>query len=147
MAAPPSIRQISRESLGEVPAWFLRVLTPLNSFIQQVVDTLGNGLTPAQNFAQQWVEFQATEGTNTYPAQAVSLGGRAVKGISVESVTLLAVGGSPPPAPSTSVPVGIYWQRVSVQQAGALVPGFQVTGVVGLPVGGRATLTLLVKAE
>lgn len=148
MATPPSIRQITRESLGEVPSWFERVLTPLNAFLQQVTDSQSNNLTPAQNFAMRWVDLPVVEGTNVYAPLVANLGGRPVKGISVEQVQYPSSLGVAPPAPSTAAGVAIAWQRVSVPtEGGGTSPGFQVVGVSGLPTGARAVLTLLVKAE
>lgn len=135
MATPPSIRQISRESLGDVPEWAERMLQPLNSFLQQTVDALTQGLTPAQNMAQAWISMPVTEGTTPQAQALPALKGKPPKGVSVEAVSFAS--GSLTGAP------WVDWTITAVEGK----PGLQVRGVYGLSTGAQATLTLLVKAE
>lgn len=135
MATPPSIRQITREALGDVPEWMDRFLQPLNTFLQQVTDALSQQLTPGQNFAQCWLSMPITEG-QVPPAQLLpALRGKPPKGVSVEGVSLIS--GSISCAPF------VDWTVTAVEGK----PALQVRGVYGLSSGAQATLTLLVKAE
>lgn len=135
MAAPPSIRQITKEALGDAPAWADRLLQPLNAFLQQVTDALSQGLTPGQNFAQAWSTVTVTEGQASSPQALPGLKGKPPKGVSVEAVSL--------ESGSITGAVGIQWTVTAVEGR----PGLQVRAVYGLSSGARATLTLLVKAE
>src|SRR5689334_10495624 len=67
MSTPPTVRQITREAIGDVPGWFDRVLQPLNQFLQQAVDALAGNLTVGQNLAQQWLTLTVTEGVASSP--------------------------------------------------------------------------------
>lgn len=137
MATPPSIRQITREALGDVPGWVDRLLQPLNLFLQQVVDGLSQQLTPSQNFAQCWLTLSVTEGVTPPPQALPALRGKPPKGVSVEGVANVSGEGGLTGAPF------VDWTVVAVEGK----PGLQVRSVYGLAAGAQATLTLLVKAE
>lgn len=140
MAPPPSVRQISRDSLGgDVPAWMERVLKPLNDFMRQVSDSLTGNLTSA-NLAQAWVEVPVTEGQSV-GAFVAPLRGRVVKGLSVEKLGALGTGATPG-APPTG-PVFVDWAPTTIEGK----PGVQINQVFGLAAGAKYTLTLLLKAE
>lgn len=140
MATPPSIRQITRELLGDVPGWLDRLLQPLNQFLQQTGDALSNNLTPSQNLAQCWLALTVTAvDTRTIqevPLQALPrLKGRTAYGVSVERVSVAS--GTLDWFPS------VDWSPASVEGK----PAIQIHTVYGLNAGAVATLTLLVKAE
>lgn len=141
MAPPPSIRQLTRESLGDaVPGWFDIILGPLNVFFRQVVEAFTNGLTVSQNLAMAWVDVTVSEGEAVPPLLAPGLKGKAPRGVTVEGHTILS--GTITAAPS------ITWARASVNDArGVSVPGVQISSVYGLGSGARVTLTLLIKAD
>lgn len=135
MATPPSIRQISREALGDAPEWVDRLLQPLNTFLQQATDALSQQLTPSQNFAQCWLSLTVTQGQVPPAQQLPALRGKPPKGVSVEGVALIS--GSISCAPF------VDWTVTAVDGR----PALQVRNVYGLSSGAQATLTLLVKAE
>jgi hypothetical protein len=140
MATPPSIRQITRETLGDVPAWLDKVLLPLNTFMQQVTDALSGNLS-GQNFTQGWVRIAVAEG-QALPAPFIvpGLKGRAPAGVTMEGFTVQS--GSVTTTPS------VAWEVSSaLSAAGASVPAVRLTSVYGLDSAARVTLTLLVKAE
>jgi hypothetical protein len=138
MATPPTIRQITREAIGDVPDWFDRVLQPLNQFLQQVGDAVAGGLTVGQNLCQQWLTLTITEGVEIQPQALPKLRGRAPFGVTVERVQVVSgsVGGE-------GGAVGILWTAATVDGK----PGLSITSVSGLGMGAVITLTLLVKAE
>jgi hypothetical protein len=135
MATPPTVRQLTREAIGEVPEWFDRVLQPLNQFLQQVGDGLTGGLTPEKNFAQQWLPLTVTEGVAIQPQALPRLKGRPPFGVSVERVQVVSG--------SLTGPVFVEWSPASVEGK----PGLAISTVHGLDTGAVVTLTLLVKAE
>lgn len=135
MATPPTIRQITREALGEAPGWVDRLLQPLNTFLQQVVDAMSQNLTPGQNMAQAWVSLSFTEGTTPPPQQLLGLKGRPPKGVSVEGISLAS-------GTITCAPF-VDWTVTAVDGK----PGLQVRTVYGVSAGAQGILTLLVKAE
>lgn len=141
MAQPPSIRQVSRELLGDVPAWVGKLLSPLNAFLSQVQDGLSANLTVKENLAQEWLLVTVTEGEAPSPQAVKKLGTRQAYGLSVERVQVLDGGTAPTGA------VGVEWTPATVLVEGVGVPGVKITAVRGLASGTRATLTLLVKAE
>jgi hypothetical protein len=142
MARPPSIRQISRELLvGSLPEWLDGLLKPLNTFMGQVQDALSRNLTVTENLAMAWLDVTVTEGVAPNSQAVSGLGTRTVKGISVERVQVLDGGAAPTAA------VAVLWAPTTVLKGSAGVPGVQITEVVGLASGTRATLTLLLKAE
>lgn len=141
MAQPPSIRQVSRELLGEVPGWVGKILSPLNTFMSQVTDGLSANLTVNENLAQAWLLVTVTEGEVPNPQAVAKLGPRQAYGLTVERVEVLDGGAAPVAA------VGVDWTPTTVQVNNVGRPGVKITKVHGLATGTRATLTLLVKAE
>lgn len=135
MATPPTVRQLTREALGEVPEWFDRVLQPLNQFLQQVGDGLAGGLTPGQNLSQQWLAITVTEGVAIQPQALPRLKGRPPFGVSVERAQVVSG--------SLTGPVFVEWSPATVEGK----PGLSISNVYGLNMGAVVTLTLLVKAE
>ena len=135
MATPPSIRQITREALGDAPAWVDKLLQPLNAFLQQTVDALSQGLTPSQNFAQCWVTVKLTDGVMPPPQALPALKGKVPKGVSVEAATFTF--GTP-----EGVPL-VDWGVTAVDGK----PGLLIRRVTGIQENAQVTLTLLVKAE
>lgn len=138
MATPPSIRQITRESLGDVPAWVDRILGPLNQFLRQVGDALANNLD-GQNLAEAYMDLQVTEGQSV-GAFVAPLRGRVPKAVVVVKTTALGLGGTPGTPPTG--PVYVDWAPTTVEGK----PGISVNQVFGLATGARYTLTLLLKA-
>src|SRR5690349_5112640 len=135
MSTPPTVRQITRESIGDVPGWFDRVLQPLNQFLQQAVDALAGNLTVGQNLAQQWLTLTVTEGVAIQPQALPRLKGRPPFGVSVERTQVLSG--------SLSCAVGVAWSPATVEGK----PGLSISSVSGLNSGAVVTITLLVKAE
>lgn len=135
MAPPPSVRQISREALGEgVPGWADRMLGQLNRFMGQVVDGLTGNLD-SRNLNEAFVDIAVTEGTTPNPFVA-PLSGRKVRSVQVAKVATLGTGGAPGVAPSG--PVFVLWDNATVDGK----PGVQVSTIYGLGTGGRYTITL-----
>jgi hypothetical protein len=139
MAPPPSVRQISRDTLGDVPSWVDRFLRPLNQFMTQTADAL-NGAITSQNLAEAWVDLTVKEGTSPQPFIA-QLRGRPVRGLYVTKVSALGAGGTPGVAPTG--PVFILWEPATVDGQ----PGVSISQVFGLSPGGTYNITLLIKAE
>lgn len=139
MAPPPSIRQISRESLGAgVPAWVDTLLQPLNLFLRQVSDALSNNLD-GQNLAEAYVDLPVTEGQAVKPFQA-QLRGRVPKAVLVARTVPASSGGTPGTPPTGAV--AVEWAPTTVEGK----PGVSISMVSGLATGARYTLTLLLKA-
>lgn len=139
MAPPLSVRQISRDTLGDVPGWVDRFLRPLNQFMTQVADAMNNNLT-SQNIAEAWIDLTVVEGVAPQPFVA-PLRGRAVRGLAVTKVSALGTGGTPGAAPTG--PVFPLWESTTVNGQ----PGVRISQVFGLASGGTYILTLLLKAE
>lgn len=140
MSAPPSIRQVTREALGDAPDWVDSLLKPLNLFLGQVADLFTNNLTVKDNLAAAWVDVQVTGGQEV-PPFAFVLRGRVPKGVTVQRVSALGTGSTPGTPPTSSV--GIVWAPTTVDGK----PGVAISQVNGLFAGARYTLTLLVQAE
>lgn len=142
MAKPPSLRSISRESIGDIPDWAERLLKPLNVFMGEVADGLWRGLSVSENLAQEWVDVTIQEGAALPgPLALRGLRGREPRGISIERVRLLS--GSTP-----SGGLALDWEPTSLVDAnGQRVPAMVIRGLYGLYTGSRVALTLLVKAE
>jgi hypothetical protein len=140
MAPPPSLRQISREALGDVPAYVDRLLEPLNRILGEIQDALSGNIT-VENLAAARVDVTVSEGTTPPAIPLPKLRGRAPWGVTVERVQVLGGGAAPTSA------VGVLWAPTSIQQGQVAQPGLQITAVYGLAAGARATLTLLVKGE
>lgn len=140
MSAPPSIRQITREALGDAPEWVDALLKPLNTVLGQLGDLLGHNVTVSENLAQAWVDVTVTGDAEVAPI-AVNLRGRPARGVDVQRVAALGTGSTPGTAPESSV--GIIWAPTTVDGK----PGISISQVFGLASGARYTLTLLVKAE
>lgn len=140
MAAPPSLRQISREALGDVPAYVDRLLEPLNRVLGELADALSGNIT-VENLAAARVDVTVSEGSTPPAILLPKLRGRAPWGVTVERVQVLSGGAAPTAA------VGVLWAPTSIQQGQVAQPGLQITAVYGLATGTRATLTLLVKGE
>lgn len=138
MATPPSIRGISRETLGDVPAWMDKLLQPLNLFLRQVSDALSNNLD-GQNLAESYMDLQVTEAVAVTPFIA-PLRGRVPKAVLVVKASPLGTGGTPGTPPSG--PVYVDWAPTTVDGK----PGVSVSQVFGLATGAKYTLTLLLKA-
>lgn len=51
MAKLPSIKVLSREDLKEAPEWIVKLITPLNSFMQSVYYALDKDITFSENIA------------------------------------------------------------------------------------------------
>lgn len=138
MAMPPSVRQITREALGDAPAWMDKLLQPLNLFLRQVGDALANNLD-GQNLAESYLDLQVTEGQSVASFVA-PLRGRVPKAVLVVKATALGSGGTPGTPPSG--PVYVDWASTTVDAK----PGVAIAQVFGLAPGARYTLTLLLKA-
>lgn len=139
MSPPPSVRQISRDTLGEVPQWVDRLLPQLNRFMTQVVDLFSSNLD-SQNLAAAFVDIQVTEGTAPQPFVA-PLNGRKVRGVHVAKVAAIGTGGTPGAAPTASV--FVLWDVATVDGK----PGVAISNVFGLATGGKYLLTLKLEAQ
>ena len=138
MAPPPSTRQITRDTLGDVPAWMDRLLVPLNQFLRQVSDALTNNLD-SQNLAEAFMELQVTEAVAVTPFVA-PLRGRVPKAVLVVKTSPLGTGGTPGTPPDG--PVYVDWAPTTVEGK----PGISISQVFGLATGAKYTITLLLKA-
>lgn len=138
MATPPSIRQISRESLGDAPAWMDKLLQPLNTFLRQVSDAMANNLD-GQNLAEAYLDIQVTEG-QAVRSFVAPLRGRVPQAVLVVKTSPLGTGGTPGVAPTG--PVFVDWAPTTVDSK----PGVVINQVFGLSTGAKYTITLLFKA-
>lgn len=139
MSPPPSVRAIPRDTLGDVPSWMDRLLSPLNKFLEQTTDALSGNLD-TRNTAEAFMDLQVTDGVSVQPFVA-NLRGRPVRGVVVQKVAALGSGGTPGVAPTG--PVYVDWAPTTVEGK----PGVQIAQVFGLSPGAKYTLTLLLKAE
>lgn len=60
MAKLPNQKRITREDLREAPNWIVRLLTPLNSFMETVYYALNRDITYTENIACQIKEIDFT---------------------------------------------------------------------------------------
>ena len=139
MAPPPSERQISRETLGEVPGWVDRLLVPLNRFMTQMADAMSANLD-SRNVAEAFVDMVVTEGV-ALPPFVAPLRGRKVRSVQVAKVSALGTGGTPGAAPTG--PVFALWDNATVDNQ----PGVSISTVLGLATGARYTITFHLRAE
>jgi len=140
MSPPPSVRQISRDTLGEVPGWMDRFLGPFNRAFGQIADLFSGNITEGENCASQWLTLPVAEGTAP-GVVAIDLRGRIAKGVFPARVEVLGTGSTPGSSPTG--PVAVEWTPTTKEGK----PAINVTRVWGLASGSRAALTLLVKAE
>lgn len=72
MGKLPSIKKITREDLKDAPDWINQLISPLNSFMESVYQTLNKQVTFSENVACQIreVEFKtsSTYSTGTFEA-------------------------------------------------------------------------------
>ena len=77
MAKLPPLKRIHFTELQSAPAWMQRVLTTINSFMQNVTEALDEGLDIEGNFVGQFVDLQWDGASQTFvsplaqPAKAV----------------------------------------------------------------------------
>lgn len=60
MAKLPSQRRISREDLTDAPSWIVRLLNPLNSFMEAVYSALNGRITFVENVRSQFYQTDFT---------------------------------------------------------------------------------------
>ena len=66
MGTLPSQKRILREDLKEAPKWIIKLITPLNSFMETVYSTLNRNVTFNENIACQIQDVEFTI-SNNYP--------------------------------------------------------------------------------